>query len=156
MFIGTVLKSLEIEDLVCCNGVSQPCFLARSFVQSSDVHSSFDDSGNQTFDNNNLTPSEEEDMFFEAPENLVNSDSLSSQNSLSFDFASFKPPSFSRIAGLLPGDVVQARMNDFEIIDTMYSFVKAQIVIYDQNSSSYKNIDMQVANFLPVVCSHYL
>uniref|UniRef100_A0A6N2K527 PH domain-containing protein n=1 Tax=Salix viminalis TaxID=40686 RepID=A0A6N2K527_SALVM len=144
MFIGTVLKSLEIEDLVCCNGVSQPCFLARSFVQSSDVHSSFDDSGNQTFDNNNLTPSEEEDMFFEAPENLVNSDSLSSQNSLSFDFTSFKPPSFSRIAGLLPGDVVQARMNDFEIIDTMYSFVKAQIVIYDQNSSSYKNIDMQV------------
>jgi vacuolar protein sorting-associated protein 13A/C len=156
MFIGTVLKSLEIEDLVCCNGVSQPCFLARSFVQSSDVHLSFDDTGNQTFDHNNSTPSEGEDKFYEAPENLVNSDYPSPQNSLSSEYSSFKPPSFSRVAGLLPGDVVQARMDDIEIMNTMDSFVKAQIVIYDQNSSSYKNIDTQVANFLSVVCSHYL
>lgn len=143
-FIGTVLKSLEIEDLVCCNGVSQPCFLARSFVQSSDVHLSFDDTGNQTFDNNNSTPSEGEDKFYEAPENLVNSDYPSPQNSLSSEYSSFKPPSFSRVAGLLPGDVVQARMDDIEIMNTMDSFVKAQIVIYDQNSSLYKNIDTQV------------
>ncbi|KAJ7011238.1 hypothetical protein NC653_001613 [Populus alba x Populus x berolinensis] len=144
MFIGTVLKSLEIEDLVCCNGVSQPCFLARSFVQSSDVHLSFDDTGNQTFDNNNSTPSEGEDKFYEAPENLVNSDYPSPQNSLSSEYSSFKPPSFSRVAGLLPGDVVQARMDDIEIMNTMDSFVKAQIVIYDHNSSLYKNIDTQV------------
>ncbi|CAK7336101.1 unnamed protein product [Dovyalis caffra] len=151
MFIGTVLKSLEIEDLVCCNGVSQPCFLATSFVQSSDAYSSFDDTGNRTFDNNNSTPSEGEDKFYEAPENLVDSDYLSSQNSLSFEYSSFKHPSFSRIAGSLPGDAVQARTEDTELMDTMDSFVKAQIVIYDQNSPLYKNIDMQVANFLPTI-----
>lgn len=120
------------------------------------MHLSFDDTGNQTFDHNNSTPSEGEDKFYEAPENLVNSDYPSSQNSLSSEYSSFKPPSFSRVAGLLPGDVVQARMDDIEIMNTMDSFVKAQIVIYDQNSSLYKNIDTQVANFLSVVCSHYL
>lgn len=143
MFIGTVLKSLEIEDLVCCNSTSRPCFLARSFVQSSDSHSFYDQ-----FDNNNSTPSEGDDKFYEAPENLVDSEYLSSQNSLSLENSSFKPPSFSRIAGLLPVDTVQAKTEDIELMDTLDSFVKAQIIIYDQNSSLYNNVDTQVGCFL--------
>ncbi|KAJ4846821.1 hypothetical protein Tsubulata_004613 [Turnera subulata] len=141
MLIGTVLKSLEIEDLVCCN-VSQPCFLARSFVQSSDVDSASNHCRNLSSDT--VTPNEGDDKFYEAPENLVDSEYISSESSLSFENPSCKPPSFSRIAGLLPDDTVQSRREGIEQMDTLDSFVKAQIVIYDQNSSLYDNVDTEV------------
>ncbi|EEF45057.1 vacuolar protein sorting-associated protein, putative [Ricinus communis] len=142
MFIGTVLKSLEIEDLVCARNISQPSFLARSFIRIEDGNSSLDDT--QSSDNNNLTPSEGEDKFYEASENLVDPD-LAFQNPLPFETALLKPPNFGRIAGLLPGDTVQNKMEDIELTNDLDSFVKAQIVIYDHNSSLYSNIDMQVS-----------
>jgi vacuolar protein sorting-associated protein 13A/C len=159
MFIGTVLKSLEIEDLVCRNRGSRPCFLARSFIGNADANSSSYDVEDQNFDGNNVTPSEGDDKFYEAPENLIDSVNHSmqspsnkseypgSQNLHRSEILSLKPPSFSRIAGLLPTDAFQTRRQDIELTDTLDSFVKAQIIIYDQNSPRYSNIDNQVGIF---------
>lgn len=164
MFIGTVLKSLEIEDLVSFSGASRPFYLARSFIGSSDAHLSFDDTEFQNIDNNNPTPSEGDDKFYEAPENLLDSVDLtltspqniskylSSQNLLSSENLSFKTPSFRHIAGLLPDDALQNRMEDTVLTETMDTFVKAQIVIYDQNSPLYDNIDRRVGIFLCLNC----
>lgn len=144
MFIGTVLKSLEIEDLVCCNGISRSSFLARSFIRSEEHSSSLEQAGSKSFNNNNVTPSEGEDKFYEASEDLVDPECLASPISHPFEDALLKLPTFTRISGLLPVDTVQNRMEDVELTDTLDSFVKAQIIIYDQNSSLYNNIDMQV------------
>ncbi|OMP08180.1 hypothetical protein COLO4_06705 [Corchorus olitorius] len=155
MFIGTVLKSLEIEDLICCNTVSRPCYLARSFIRSADACSSMDDAGNQSVESNDVSPSEGEDKFFEAPESLVDSadcttatpqkaSGLVLQRFFSAKEPSFMAPSFSRVTGLLPDDNLLVRREDNEVTDTLDSFVKAQIVIYDQNSPLYNNIDMKV------------
>ncbi|XP_057487524.1 uncharacterized protein LOC130773593 isoform X2 [Actinidia eriantha] len=156
MFIGTVLKSLEVEDLVCRKGTSQPCYLARSFIRSEDAtsgNSGFYDDENQSYDNSDSEQCEEDDKFYEASENLNDAvDSpmrnisayLNSQSSLLSDKSYLKPPSFSRISGLLPNASLQDRVDTVESPDTLDSFVKAQIVIYDQNSVLYHNIDKQV------------
>lgn len=167
MFIGTLLKSLEIEDLVCGKGVSQPCYLARSFIGSVDVPSSFEDAGNPSYDNNGLIQNEgddkffeaPEDKFFEAPEDLIDfvdcpmqslgGKHLSSQSQNSFppEKPLLKPPSFSRVAGLLPAEALQTR-RDIDLTDALDSFVKAQIIIYDRNTPLYNNVDKQVGSFL--------
>ncbi|KAL5073537.1 hypothetical protein RYX36_012521 [Vicia faba] len=49
---------------------------------------------------------------------------------------------FSRITGLLPSDASSTSTK--ELSDTLESFVKAQIVIYDQNSTLFNNTDKQV------------
>ncbi|KAF8380627.1 hypothetical protein HHK36_028116 [Tetracentron sinense] len=163
MFIGTVLKSLEIEDLVSCKGTDQPCYLARSFIKStnvpsldSDAPSSVDDAGNRSCSSNDLTQSSGDDKFFEASENLVDfgdystqspqkmSEYFSAKDSLSSEKLLLKPPTFSRIAGLLPDDEVQTRTEDMKPTDALDSFVKSQIIIYDQNSPLYNNIDKRV------------
>lgn len=154
MFIGTVLKSLEVEDLICRNKVSRPCFLARSFIGSTDANSSFYDVGDQSTDNC-VTPSGD-DKFYEAAENLVDSvdnppwspknesECLGSSNLPRSEILSLKPPSFNRISGLLPTDAIGTKRQDIELSDTLDSFVKAQIIIYDRNSPGYNNIDNQV------------
>lgn len=153
MFIGTVLKSLEIEDLVGIHGVSRPCYLARSFIHSSDAHLSSDEPAIRSVDSNDLSEGEK---FYEAPEDLVDSadhamqspqtvsKNLSSQIWLPSENLSLKTPSFIRLAGLIPDDTVENRMEDAEVTETLDSFVKAQIVIYDQNSLLYHNIDKRV------------
>ncbi|OVA12725.1 Pleckstrin homology domain [Macleaya cordata] len=152
MLIGTVLKTLEIEDLVFYEGISQPRYLARSFIKSTDtfttdVPESFYDVGHRSHSSNELTQYEGEENFFEASENLVDLiDSpaqMPANKSLTFDKPLIKPPSFSRVAGLLPDSERQARNEDM-ITDTLDSFVKAQIVIYDLNSPLYDNIDNRV------------
>lgn len=160
MFIGTVLKSLEIEDLVSgCSG-SQPCFVARSFIHNADAYSTFDDARSLSFENDDIPMVEGDDKFYEAPENLVDSADFSSQSpqslsghlshqdSLRYENLTLKPPSFTRITGLLPGDTLPTSKEDIKQTDTLDSFVKAQIVIYDQNSPLYTNIDKQVGIFL--------
>lgn len=157
MFIGTLLKSLEIEDLVSCEGVSHSRYLARSYIGSVDATLSFEDTGNSTYDNDDLNQNEGDDKFFEAPEDLVDfvdspMQSLgdkypSSQNLLSTEQSLLKLPSFSRIDGLLPGEALQIRGN-VDLPDALDSFVKAQIIIYDQNSPLYNNVDKQVGCFL--------
>ncbi|TQD75366.1 hypothetical protein C1H46_039097 [Malus baccata] len=129
MFVGTVLKSLEIEDLVSGHRMSQPCYLARSFTRNAETNLTSGATGNQSFDGSDVIPNGDE--FSEAPENLVDPETLL-----------LKSPRFTRIAGLLPG--LQST-KDIELKDLLDSFVKAQVVIYDQNSPLYHNIDMQVS-----------
>ncbi|PPD75818.1 hypothetical protein GOBAR_DD27246 [Gossypium barbadense] len=150
MFIGIMLKSLEIEDMICCSTVSKPCYLARSFIRSADAHSVLDDASIV------LSPSEGDEKFYEAPENLVDSvesttptprkasELVSLQGFLSSGKTSLPTQSFSRVTGLLPDGKLLPRTEDIELSDTLNSFVKAQIVIYDQNSPLYDNIDMKV------------
>lgn len=154
MFIGTILKSLEIEDLICSKTNSQSCYLARSFVHGEEAPSFANFSKNQGLDTNDSTLSEGDDNFFEAAETLVDYadyqiqspgeslDYVKSQSSLQLrDFAS---PSFSRVAGLLPPGGSETHNVDSEQSVTLDNFVKAQIVLYDQNSSRYSNVDKQV------------
>ncbi|KAM6557396.1 hypothetical protein CsatB_004415 [Cannabis sativa] len=153
MLIGTVLKSLEIEDLVSLSNGSRPRYVARSFIGSTDAYSTFDDERNQISESNDLESSEGDDKFYEAQENLVESfdypmqsprnfsGNFSSQKFLKSDSLSDKLPSFTHISGLLPKDVPT---DDVTQTDVMDSFVKAQIVICDQNSPTYDNIDTQV------------
>ncbi|XP_075102606.1 uncharacterized protein LOC142177516 [Nicotiana tabacum] len=56
-----------------------------------------------------------------------------------------KAPSFNRFAGLLPIDVHDNGTNSVKLTDTLDSFVKAQVVIYDQKSPRYTSIDTKVA-----------
>lgn len=151
MFIGTVLKSLEVEDLICRNKVSYPCFLARSFIGSTDADSSFYDVGDQSADNC-VTPGGD-DMFYEAAENLADSFGCSPKNESEYlgssnlpqsEILSLKPPCFNHIAGLLPTDDIGTERQDIELSDNLDSFVKAQIIIYDRNSPGYNNIDNKV------------
>lgn len=177
MFIGTVLKSLEIEDLVSCKGFSQSRYLARSFIGSMDATSSFDDVGNQSLDINDgimdatssfddarkqslgvndVAQSEGDENFYEAPENLVDvvdcstqflgsiAEYSGSQWSLSSKLLSLKPPRFTQTSHLLPDDAPQSKSEDIEPNDNLNSFVKAQIVIFNQSSPCYANIDKRV------------
>ncbi|XP_062073801.1 uncharacterized protein LOC133778015 isoform X2 [Humulus lupulus] len=141
MFIGTVLKSLEIEDLVSLSNPSRLCYVARSFIGSKDAYSTFVDERNHSSESNDLESSEGDDKFYEAQENLV--DSFDSQRFLKSESLSYKLPSFTHISGLLPQDVLETT-DDVVHTDVMDSFVKAQIVICDQNSPRYNNIDAQV------------
>lgn len=151
MFIGTVLRSLEIEDLISRKSVSQPCYVARSFIGSSDAYSTSEDVRSPSFDSN-----EGDDQFYEAAESLADSVDLMRSGSgripsgdLSKAFrrsetSSFNLPSFTHISGLLPTDDPPASLEDVEHTDVLDSFVKAQIVICDPKSPRYDNIDKQV------------
>ncbi|KAK1438468.1 hypothetical protein QVD17_04277 [Tagetes erecta] len=139
MLIGTVLKALEVEDLVSCKGANQPCYLARSFIRQADAPVF------RTVENQ----SEADDQFYEASDSL--NDPVDSpgrefeySSSLPSERAILKTPSFSRIAGLLPDDARHAGENNSEVTDTLDSFVKAQIVFIDSNSVFYDNIDKRV------------
>lgn len=140
MFIGTMLKSLEIEDLVSHSGLNEPCYLARSFIQSSVALPSFEDSESRNLEGSDLISSEGEEKFYEAAEILVDS----------IDYTSLRTPSFSRVDGLLPAYNNNITRPSNETTDSLDSFVKAQIVIYHQTSPQYKNIDNQVNSFLPL------
>lgn len=158
MLIGTVLKSLEIEDLVSRSKVSRPCYVARSFIGSTDADSALDDERNQSFDSNDVETIEEDDKFYEAPENLADSvdypmqsprilSGRTSQKLLKSGSLSYKLPSFTRISGLLPQyDLLTTE--DVKHTDIMDSFVKAQVVICDRNSPRYNNVDKQVGVLL--------
>lgn len=165
IFIGTILKSLEVEDLVCYSQPSQPRYLARSFIGAADEKSLFYDTMRENVESSGLIPTESDDKFYEAPETLADSDVYmqspggtseypsSSSNEIKFNYSSLEPPKFSRIIGLLPTDAPSTSTKEHELSDTLESFVKAQIIIYDQNSTRYNNIDKQVGvlyfNILP-------
>lgn len=160
IFIGTILKSLEIEDLVCCSQQSHPCYLARSFIGNADDTSLFH--SNATIENvesSGIIPTES-DEFYEAPETLAESADYPMQSpggtseypscspsEIQFSYSSLELPKFSRITGLLPSDAPSASSKELELSDTLESFVKAQIVIYDQNSTRYNNTDKKVSYY---------
>lgn len=155
MFIGTVLRSLEIEDLVSGYSGSQARYVARSFIGNVDSHSDFDSDTSKSFEHNDVITGEGDDKFYEAPENLVDSADtpqttsghLSHHDIFRSENSSLTPPSFTRIAGLLPGDVLQTSREDIEQTDSLDSFVKAQLIFFDQSSPRYTNIDKQVGVF---------
>lgn len=140
MFIGTVLKALEVEDLIAHGGMCHPCYLARSFIRSNNEPFSLGNtSRNDTFESGDFSQGEGEDRFYEASETLIEESPrvVPSDNLL-------KAPSFNRVTNLLPTDNTHFGTDDTEVPDTVDSFVKAQIVVYDQNSMLYNNIDTKV------------
>ena len=144
MFIGTILKSLEIEDLVC-GGTSPRRYLARSFIRGPDVTSALEDAVNHSCNDQDFS-GESDDKFYEASESLPETDP--SSGNFSPEVSAFKPPSFSKVPGLLPDGSFQNMSKDMGQIDELDSFVKAQIVIYDQNSPFYSRTDNMVSQFL--------
>lgn len=156
MLIGTVLRTLEIEDLISSNNFSHPLYVARSFVNDADISAHFQDAKSREFYRDDRT-SEGDDKFYEASESLAdfvdsplhssgNISSNSSQlGSLSRNL-SLKPPSFHRAAGLLPYDNLQSNGKGYEQTDMLDSFVKAQIIMHDQSSPLYDNVDKKVSD----------
>ncbi|KAL9231233.1 hypothetical protein vseg_006486 [Gypsophila vaccaria] len=142
MFIGTILKSLEIEDLVC-QGTSVRHYLARSFIRGPEVTLVSDDANHSRDDNDISTEGDEQ--FYEAPEDLPETDSPSqSSGRLTPEVSAFRPPGFNSVPGLLPDASFQSTAERIGKIDELDSFVKAQIVIYDQNSPLYSSTDKMV------------
>ncbi|GFP96481.1 vacuolar protein sorting-associated protein 13c [Phtheirospermum japonicum] len=150
VFIGTVLKALEIEDLVCRKGASQ-VYVARSFIRNADAPSLLENTDSLT-----QTSSEGDDEFYEASENLNDSvgspmtpgdemDRMSSRIITESDNSFMKAPSFMRVAGILPFDVTHLEDGQKGVTDALDSFVKAQIVILDQNSPLYSSVDTKVS-----------
>lgn len=98
-------------------------------------------SGNSGFfDSSDFEQCEGDDNFYEASENLNDSvdspmrnisEYLSSRSS-QLEKSLLKPPSFSRVTGLLPNDSLQSSSDGVESGDKLDSFVKAQIIIYDR------------------------
>ncbi|MQL82370.1 hypothetical protein Taro_014851 [Colocasia esculenta] len=155
LFIGTILKSLEVEDLFCFKGMTKPRYLARSFIKSKNdtaLNSSlfFSDGGDHKFSSSDQSQLDGEESFFEASDKLSDfvepafqpqedactdsSDMVSFPSSSS----SISAPSFNRVPGLLPDSKSKNSM-DLEKSKTLDSFVKAQIIIFDQDSPLYNS-----------------
>ncbi|KAK9698879.1 hypothetical protein RND81_08G137700 [Saponaria officinalis] len=141
MFIGTILKSLEIEDLVC-EGKSERHYMARSFIRGLDVTLVSEDTNQGRSDNDISTEGDEQ--FYEASESLPETDSPSQSSGRLSPVSAFRPPGFNRMPGLLPDASFQSTEEMVGKIDELNSFVKAQIVIYDQNSPLYGSTDKMV------------
>lgn len=159
IFIGTVLKALEIEDLVCCKRTSEICYVARSFIRNEDAPSLLNYSDSLTRESNNLGQYEGDDEFYEASEILNDSvgsplppgddmEYMTPRITTESDSSDLMAPSFSHVAGILPFDVTHMESGQLGVTDALDSFVKAQIVIFDQNSPLYSNIDKQVSQYL--------
>ncbi|KAJ0970742.1 hypothetical protein J5N97_018701 [Dioscorea zingiberensis] len=163
ILIGTILKSLEIEDLFGCAQTTTCRYLARSFVKSTDatvsaappspIGMALQHACDDEADQNNG----EDDKFFEAMDdvNIFVEQPFQREGSMSEYFSAeishpskfffTNPPSFSRIAGLIPDPELESRSNKLMQTDTLDSFVKAQIIIYGQDSPLYNNVDNQVS-----------
>ncbi|KAK8950501.1 hypothetical protein KSP40_PGU008211 [Platanthera guangdongensis] len=136
IYVGTLLKSLEILDQYQFTG-TLPRYLARSFIKNTN---------DAILDYGQLNKADSEDKFFEASDELddvilnptaqtcsIINYFTARASSLSLR-SSMKPPCFSRIPCLLPDADITSKHSSLEITDTMDSFVKAQIVIYSQDS----------------------
>ncbi|ONK73416.1 uncharacterized protein A4U43_C04F31270 [Asparagus officinalis] len=161
LLIGTVLKSLEIEDQFCCVRTARPRYLARSFINNTEQSTVSDSSSISVLDwqkisNNQLNSTDDEEKFFEASDDLDDpgdrsvsrlgsmSEYSTAQPSFSAMRSSMEPPTFSRIPGLIPDSELQNESLKLETADTLDSFVKAQIVIYNADSPHYDNLDNRV------------
>ncbi|CAN6486849.1 unnamed protein product [Victoria cruziana] len=150
MLIGTVLKSMEIEDLYSRQEKGPPRYVARSFVECMGNESI----STSPFDNNSVHTKYDDEKFFEASQSLVDSvdypeSPFKSSEDITANFAaesaisSKEPPAFGRIAGLLPDDV-RDDGGGISIGDTLNNFIKAQFIIHDIDSPTYANVDKEV------------
>jgi vacuolar protein sorting-associated protein 13A/C len=159
VLIGTILRSLEIEDQYSSGGASTSIsrYLARSFINSSNdttVRGTSPPSSaslERAKSKNSMRKTESDENFFEATDDFdeVYDTPHPDQHQTSLNEFLLKPPGFSRIPGLIPDlesesgqDKAEKNMNDG---DSSSSFVKAQIVVYDQSSPQYKNLDNRVS-----------
>ncbi|PNT67930.1 hypothetical protein BRADI_3g33740v3 [Brachypodium distachyon] len=157
LLIGTILRSLEIEDQYFYPGSPVPRYLARSFInsmQTKEVPSPARKSSSGT-KGSPLKKNDSEESFFEASDDFDEfetpklrersiSDYFSTQNILPTGLPALQPPAFSRIPGLLPDSEIKMVGFTSEGSSTFDSFVKAQIVIFDQQSLQYENLDTRV------------
>ncbi|KAK3153327.1 hypothetical protein QOZ80_2BG0170820 [Eleusine coracana subsp. coracana] len=157
LLIGTILRSLEIEDQYCYPGSPMPRFLARSFINSMQTQE-VPSPGQKNSTGSKGTPlkkNDSEENFFEASDDFDEfetpmvkdrtiSDYFSTQNFLPTSLPSLCPPEFSRIPGLIPDSEIETVGFTLDGSNTFDSFVKAQIVIYDQHSPLYNNLDNRV------------
>jgi vacuolar protein sorting-associated protein 13A/C len=157
LLIGTILGSLEIEDQYYYPGSPVPRFLARSFINSMQTQEVPSPSRKNSAGPKGtpLKKTDSEENFFEASDDFDEfetpmvqertiSDYFSTQNFLPTSLPSLQPPTFNRIPGLIPDSELQTVGFTFDGNDTFDSFVKAQIVIYDQHSPQYNNLDNRV------------
>ncbi|WVZ57683.1 hypothetical protein U9M48_008037 [Paspalum notatum var. saurae] len=157
LLIGTILGSLEIEDQYYYPGSPMPRFLARSFINSMQTQEVSPPSRKNSAGPRGtpLKKNDSEENFFEAADDFDDfetpmlqdrtiSDYFSTQNFLPTSLPSLQPPTFNRIPGLIPDSELQSVGFTLEGSGTFDSFVKAQIVIYDQQSSQYNNLDNRV------------
>lgn len=154
IFIGMVLKALEIEDLVCSKGTSRTCYLTRSFIRNEETPFSLGNTDIATHSSNDVKKSDGDDEFFEASESLNDSvgsplspaDGLEHMSShiTTSPSSNLTTPSFVRVPGLLPGDT-HLDAGQMGVTDALDSFVKSQMIILDQNSTLYANVDKQVS-----------
>ncbi|CAA0838075.1 pleckstrin homology (PH) domain-containing protein [Striga hermonthica] len=154
IFIGTVLKALEVEDLVCRKGTSQ-LYIARSFITNVAAPSLLENSVSITHESSDFNQSEGDDEFYEAPEDLSDlagspmspDDEMKAMSSGSITQSEnndSKAPSFTRVAGVLPRDATRMEAGQEGVTDALGSFVKAQIIIFDQHSPLYSSVDTKV------------
>jgi vacuolar protein sorting-associated protein 13A/C len=157
LLIGTILRSLEIEDQYCYPGSPMPRFVARSFINSIQTQE-VPSPGRKNSAGPEGTPlkkNNSEEYFFEASDDFDEfetpmvkertiSDYFSAQNFLPSSLPSLRPPEFDRIPGLIPDNEIEIVGFTLDGSSTFDSFVKAQIVIYDQQSPLYKNVDNRV------------
>lgn len=157
LLIGTILGSLEIEDQYYYPGSPVPRFLARSFINSMQTQEIPSPSRKNSAGPKGtpLKKNDSEENFFEASDDFDDfetpmlqertiSDYFSTQNFLPASLPSLQPPTFNRIPGLIPDSELQTVGFTLDGNDTFNSFVKAQIVIYDQHSPQYNNLDNRV------------
>ncbi|CAD6212089.1 unnamed protein product [Miscanthus lutarioriparius] len=157
LLIGTILGSLEIEDQFYYPGSPVPRFLARSYINSMQTQelpspSRKNSSGPR---GTQLKKNDSEENFFEASDDFDEfetpmhrertiSDYFSTQNFLPTSVPSLQPPTFNRIPDLIPDTELQTGGFTLDDSGTFDSFVKAQIVIYDQHSPQYNSLDNRV------------
>lgn len=157
LMIGTILGSLEIEDQFYYPGSPMPRFLARSFINSMQTQELPSPSRKNSAGHRGtqLKKNDSDENFFEASDDFDEfetpmhqertiSDYFSTQNFLPTSVPSLQPPTFNRIPDLIPDTELQTGGSTLEDSGTFNSFVKAQIVIYDQHSPQYNNLDNRV------------
>ncbi|KAJ4777649.1 Pleckstrin (PH) domain-containing protein isoform 2 [Rhynchospora pubera] len=156
ILLGTILRSLEIEDQYSLLGgsSSMPRYLARSFISSESdgisVQGTSPASLERARSRNSLRKNESDDNFFEATDDFdeVYETPHPDQHQTSSVEFSLKPPGFSRLPGLIPdldsepGSEKAGKNKDDQ--HSSDSFIKAQIVVFDQSSPQYKNLDNRV------------
>ena len=161
LFVGTILSSLEIQDLFHCEEAAIPRYLAKSFIMNASKSPlpSISNVGDQSSVASEQYETDGEEKFYEAYDSLSDVVDLSiAPQEDKIDDSSFRSyfPSensslesltFTRIPGLLPNAESPDRSN-FKDSAELDSFVKAQIIIFDRDSSFYSSIDKQVHGIL--------